>query len=276
MSVRRNRITGEPVLHVPERAARPGAFGGSDDARCPFCPGHESDTPPTIATAGEPWRVRAFANKYPPAEGAEVIVESRDHDATFASVTHPLECVAMYRDRVAAHREARYVALFKNEGTAAGSSIAHVHSQLVPLPFVPPRIEREIAGFRRAPRCPLCASGDIVIGESAEFQWVAPVDSSMPYQQRIIPKRHVQALTELDQGELRALAGMLQQTARATSRLASAYNWTFMSFPGADAAHMYVELFPRITAIAGLELATGTFVEIIDPADAARRLRETG
>jgi len=33
-------------------------------------------------------------------------------------------------------------------------------------------------------------------------------------------------------------------------------------------------LFPRLTAIAGFELGTGTFVEIIDPAAAARLLRE--
>ena len=46
-----------------------------------------------------------------------------------------------------------------------------------------------------------------------------------------------------------------------------------MNFPRAD-AHFYVDLFPRMTAIAGFELNTGTFVEIMDPAAAARRLRE--
>jgi galactose-1-phosphate uridylyltransferase len=37
--------------------------------------------------------------------------------------------------------------------------------------------------------------------------------------------------------------------------------------------HFYVDLFPRMTTIAGLELGTGTFIEIIDPAAAAERLR---
>ena len=277
MNTRRNRITGEPFLYVPERAARPGAFGRNEETRCPFCPGNESDTPPTIASEGDPWNVRVFGNKYPPSPGAEVIVEARDHGATFGSVRDPLECVTIYRDRSTAHEDAPYVALFKNEGSGAGASIAHVHSQLVPLPFVPPRVQRELEGFERAGHCPLCTPGDaIIIGESPGFRWEAPSDSSMPYQQRIIPNRHVQNLAALGDRELTELAEMLQQAARATIRIAHSYNWMFLTFPGERAAHMYIELIPRVTAIAGLELVTGTFVEIIDPADAARRLRETG
>jgi galactose-1-phosphate uridylyltransferase len=49
----------------------------------------------------------------------------------------------------------------------------------------------------------------------------------------------------------------------------------FMNFPRSPAAHCYVDLVPRLSTIAGFELGTGTFVEIIDPAAAARRLRET-
>jgi hypothetical protein len=46
-----------------------------------------------------------------------------------------------------------------------------------------------------------------------------------------------------------------------------------MNFAGHQAAHFYVDVLPRMTTIAGLELGTGTFVEIIDPAAAAERLR---
>jgi UDPglucose--hexose-1-phosphate uridylyltransferase len=57
--------------------------------------------------------------------------------------------------------------------------------------------------------------------------------------------------------------------------LGHSYNWMFMNFPRSPAAHCYVDLVPRLSTIAGFELGTGTFVEIIDPAAAARRLRET-
>ena len=69
MTLRNHPITGEPILFAPERASRPRAFAGDESTdRCPFCPGNETDTPPTIAAAGEPWRVRVFANKFPATE----------------------------------------------------------------------------------------------------------------------------------------------------------------------------------------------------------------
>lgn len=270
---RRNPITGEPVLFAPERASRRGAFGEECPERCPFCPGHESDTPPELARFGEPWHVRVFPNKYPPIDGAEVIVESPRHEESFATAEHAEDAVRMYADRCRAHADAAFVSLFKNEGTRAGASIAHMHSQVVPLPFVPPRIERELAGFARG--CALCGLREHVIRETELFLWLSPSGSAFAYQQWIVPKRHVHELSALTEAELRELAPLLRDAARSTRAIATAFNWMFMSFPRAEMAHFYVDLVPRMAAIAGFELHTGAFVEIIDPADAARRLRET-
>lgn len=277
MSVRRNVITGEPVLFAPERAARARAFTGGTDSseRCPFCPGHETDTPPEIARAGDAhrWTARVVPNKYPPAHGAEVIVESTAHGARFESVEDPEAVVRLYVERYRAHSDAAYVALFKNEGAAAGSSIEHVHSQVVPVAFVPARIARELAAF--ATGCPLCEALErhraegLVIRETASFVWLAPWGSSLPYQQWIVPKAHVAEMTAFEAAEL---AGLLQDVARATSGVAAAYNWAFMNFPRSN-GHAYVDVLPRMTGIAGFELGTGTFVEIVDPAAAAERLR---
>jgi UDPglucose--hexose-1-phosphate uridylyltransferase len=262
-SVRRNPLTGDPILFAPERAARPHAFGDhEDDARCPFCAGHEEDTPPEILRVGNPWRVRVVPNKYPPIAGAEVIIESPRHDAQFDNP----EIVHLYAQRHRAHPDAAYVALFKNEGARAGSSIAHVHSQLIRLPFVPPRIERERAAFANA--CPLCEAQPNVIHETTMFTWFAPHASSMAYQQWIVPKRHAASIGELHDAELDELAVLLRDASRAMRSLSDAYNWMFVNTP-----HFYVDLFPRMTTLAGLELGTGTFVAIIDPAAAAERFR---
>ena len=64
----------------------------------------------------------------------------------------------MYVDRYRAHADAAYTALFKNHGPDAGASIPHVHSQLMPLSFVPPRIEREAGTPSRASRSAPCAA----------------------------------------------------------------------------------------------------------------------
>lgn len=273
MTFRRNLLTGEPILFAPARAARPSAFGDELHERCPFCPGHESDTPPTIASSGDPWRVRVFPNKYPSVEQAEVIVESPRHDARFESIEHADDVVRMYVDRYRAHRDAAYTAVFKNEGARAGSSIPHVHSQVMPLPFTPPRIERERDAFAAAASCPLCAPDGAVIRETQHFVWLAPHGSSFAYQQWLVPKRHIGEMSAFDDGELNELASLLRAASAAMLQLGDSYNWMFMNFPRADAAHAYVDLVPRLTSIAGFELGTGTFVEIIDPEAAARRLR---
>lgn len=274
MAVRRHVITGEPVLFAPERAARPHAFSGDASAleRCPFCPGHESDTPPEIARLGsDGWIARVFPNKYPPVPGAEVIVESPDHEARFASLEHAEAILRLYLDRLRAHTDAAYAALFTNDGVAAGSSIAHLHSQLVPLPFVPVRIARELEAF--AKHCALCGDLENVIRETDRFRWIAPSGSWMPYQQWLVPKRHVPDMTTFDDNELAELATLLRETSAATARVADASNRVFMNFPRAASAHAYIEILPRLTTIAGLELGTGTFVEIVDPARAAETLR---
>lgn len=271
--VRRNPITGDPVVFAPERSTRPRAFvDAADVAHCPFCPGHESETPPEIARVGDSWLARVFPNKYPPLPGAEVIVESSDHDAKFDEIEHALEVVQLYAARARAHKDAAHFAIFKNEGARAGSSIPHLHSQLIPTPFVPLRIAREAAGFKDG--CPLCERRDqLMVWETETFACVAPLASMMAYQQWLVPKRHVTDVTALNDGELEDLAILLQRSSAAVRRISDSFNWCFLNFPRESRAHFYIDLFPRLTTIAGFELGTGTFVEIIDPASAVERLR---
>jgi galactose-1-phosphate uridylyltransferase len=81
-------------------------------------------------------------------------------------------------------------------------------------------------------------------------------------------------MTELVTKELAELAVLLQSASAATRRIGD-FNLVMMNFPRGRGAHFYVEILPRVTTIAGLELGTGTFVEIVDPAAAARRLSTT-
>ncbi|HKO56573.1 MAG TPA: DUF4931 domain-containing protein [Thermoanaerobaculia bacterium] len=271
MTVRHHLLTGDPILFAPGRSGRPNAFGTSDEEACPFCPGHEDETPAEVARVGDPWQVRVFPNKYPASDDHEVIVEGSDHEAQFEELRDAAAVVRTYRERYAViSGRVRYAALFKNQGPLAGASLRHIHSQLLGTPFLPPRIVREQAAFDDG--CPLCeASGTNVIDENDGFVRVAPEGSTMSYQQWLIPKRHVPELTSLD-GD-KELAAMLQAAAAGMRRLSPSYNWVFVNFPGAPRAHWYVDLFPRFGAVAGFELGTGTFIEVVDPARAAEALR---
>ena len=186
------------VIMAPNRALRPEQFapdsGERAPQRCPFCRGHEADTPAAVATYGrhgEPadnstWRVRVVQNKYPalevdarpltinsalyeigPGFGVhEVIVEAPDHILSFGELDEPqAELVFLaYRDRLLNLRSNPRVAygqLFKNSGSAAGASLEHTHSQLIGTPIIPTQIQAELSRsqsfFERHGQCVFCA-----------------------------------------------------------------------------------------------------------------------
>ena len=59
---------------------------------CPFCPGHEAETPPEVARTGDGdpdqpgWRIRVVPNLYPIVDTHEVVVLSPDHRRAFADL----------------------------------------------------------------------------------------------------------------------------------------------------------------------------------------------
>jgi UDPglucose--hexose-1-phosphate uridylyltransferase len=262
----RTPITDDPVILAPDREQRPNVFEG---APCPFCPGAEEQTPPEIGRDGEPWRIRIFPNRYPPTEHAEVIVESASHDDSFDELPpdHAARAIALTFERYRAI-EAGYVSIFKNHGRLAGASIPHLHSQIVGTPFIPLRAAREGEAFACVARCPLCdGSEHPLIAETEQYRWIAPHGSRLAYQQWIVPKSH-----EHDLNEPRELASLLQSSARAMRGISDSFNWAFITFPHQPRGHWYVELFPRIAMIAGYELGIGTFINSVDPVDAAKTL----
>ncbi len=195
--LRKDPVIGRWVIISAERGQRPTSFetiARSDSAtKCPFCPGHENQTPPEVlafrdddtAPDSPGWRLRVAPNKYPALKvegelireakgiydrisgiGAhEVIIETPEHDLDMADMT-----VGQIRDVLWAYRERmidlekdtrfKYILLFKNHGAAAGASLEHSHSQLIATPIVPKRVAEELAGskayygFRE--RCVFC------------------------------------------------------------------------------------------------------------------------
>jgi UDPglucose--hexose-1-phosphate uridylyltransferase len=184
------------VIIATERAKRPNDFTSppseSQDSVCPFCPGHESSTPPelwALRESGAPntpgWKVRVFANKFPAlrsdgemnreAEGIydrmngigahEVIIETPSHQDPFHR--RPAEKIVslleVYQRRMTdLYRDIRllYVLVFKNQGMRAGASLSHEHSQIIATPIIPVRVHSEITGsleyFNYKSRCIFC------------------------------------------------------------------------------------------------------------------------
>ncbi len=162
-------------------------------AKCPFCYGNESLTPPEIYAArpagsaanGPGWNLRVVANKFPALKiegdlnrrgigvfdlcngvGAhEVIIETPDHQRQLADLTQgELEgVIKAFKARsldLRGDRRLKYTLIFKNFGLSAGASLEHTHSQLIALPIIPKRVQEELRGAERyfefRDRCPYC------------------------------------------------------------------------------------------------------------------------
>jgi UDPglucose--hexose-1-phosphate uridylyltransferase len=306
--LRRDVVTGRFVLLAPGRAARPHTVAADRvDAstsrdQCPFCPGHESMTPPEIARTGEGapgtpgWRVRVFPNLYPftggpdagpGATGAhEVVVLSPDHERSFGALggDEPFEVMQMLQDRARALTADghAYVQLLVNQGRGAGASIAHPHAQVVALDFVPPAVETALSRF---------VEGDAVVEDSLDAAkhglglvddrvvraW-CPRGSVSPYEARMAVVRGESRFVHTPDDELRHVADTLRDVlARIGAALGDPpYNVVIHDAPTTGDApyHWWIEVVPRTSVVAGFEMGTGLLVNTVAPETAATTLSE--
>src|SRR2546423_10378215 len=200
--LRHDPLSGRDVIVAIGRAARPSTFATSADegespGNCPFCPGHESMTPPEVArigggAPGEPgWAARAFPNLYPIVEAHEVVVLAPDH-RSFGQL-EDAEAVGVFtllRDRVAAHLGAGHVysVAVVNHLRAAGASIAHPHAQVFALDAVPRAVEEAVARVRDAGVDLVRADAqpeELIISRHDGVATWCPHASASPYQLRI-------------------------------------------------------------------------------------------
>jgi UDPglucose--hexose-1-phosphate uridylyltransferase len=266
--LRRDPITGRLVAVAHERGLRPGAWRvvENEEADCPFCAGREERTPPETLRYGEPWRVRVVPNLYPALERQEVVIHCPEHHRSLAELDDgQLELVAAaWQERARAAREDRfaYVHALVNEGREAGSSLPHSHSQLVWLREPPPAVTSE--------RGKLAWTAEQVVLEADRLVGFCPYGARMPYETCVAP-----AAPEGDAFESKLLAPALQLLAVLIRRLERVLGerpplnvWLH------DGDHWHLELLPRLTVLAGVELGAGIYVNAVPPEAAATDLRK--
>lgn len=316
------------VLVAPSRVLRPhdpvpsaSAPGRQANrvADCPFCPGNEGMTPPErwrLPDAAGRWRLRAVPNRFPlldPDATAqrqtdafgwltmggkgehEVLIESPDHDWDLSTATteEARAVLLAYRERYLVLREDRpaLIAVFRNHGQGAGTSLPHPHAQLVALPAIPAATQRRLDIARRhLDESGRCLSVDLLEQELADgrrilieddgFVAYQPFAASMPYETWIVPRRRQASFGELTDDAVPALARMLRDLLKALRlRLGDpAYNLVISSAPPADEGARYfvwhLRVLPRLAIPAGLELETGIAVNPSLPEGTAQELRE--
>jgi UDPglucose--hexose-1-phosphate uridylyltransferase len=218
----------------------------------------------------------------------EVIVNAPDSVSSLIELEPGQVAVAMeaWRERMRAHAGCACRHLIVNERREAGASLPHTHAQLYALRFVPAAIARERERFTAYATRTMGGNllGDLVQEEvrrrerivaiDDEAVAMAPYASRVPFQLMIVPRTPRPRFE--DDGPLGAalLHDVLGRLARRLGASPPLNLWVRTAPSGAEHFCWRIDILPRLTHLAGLELGTGVNLCITAPEQAAAQLRD--
>jgi UDPglucose--hexose-1-phosphate uridylyltransferase len=291
---------------------------------CPLCPTRPGGFPTEIPSPD--FDIVVFENKFPSlqpkpphpsvvstplspvaeAQGAcEVVVYSAEHQGTLAGM--PLErirnLIAVWQDRYTelGSREAiKSVLIFENKGEAVGVTLHHPHGQIYAFPFIPPKLEKELAASQRYygahRQCLFCDTiaeeqrdGRRIILENERFVAFIPFFARLPYEVYLAPKRHLASLadfTAADRGDLAVILKGLLLKYDALFNMAFPYIMVIHQAPTDGGSypdyHFHFEFYPPLRAatklkyLAGCESGAGNYINDTLAEEKAAELRQAG
>jgi len=258
------------------------------------------------------WTVRVVPNLYPalaepgaeqpaapearpelfasaPATGwHEVIVNGPQPVGSLAELALDQVQAAMgvWQERMRTHEQCACVQLIVNERREGGASLEHTHAQLYALSFVPAEVarERERAGAYATRTMGHDLLEDVVAEEvrrkerivaiDEEAVLLAPWASRVPYQLMLCPRRPGPRFEEAQATGAALLYDGLRRLRGLLGASPPLNLWVRTAPRGVERMCWRIDVLPRLTHLAGLELSTGVNLNIVAPEDAAARLRE--
>jgi UDPglucose--hexose-1-phosphate uridylyltransferase len=256
------------------------------------------------------WTVRAVPNLYPaltadspepPAEanpalfhaqaatGAhEVIVNAPEpvHSLADLDTEQVAAAVEMWRARMRAHAGAACLHLIVNERTDGGASLPHTHAQLFALDFVPAAIAREREAFSAHAARTMGSNllEDLVQEEvrrrtrivaiDSEAVLLCPYASRMPYALMLVPRRRRQRFEDDGPTGAALLHDGLSRLRRRFGASPPLNLWVRTAPRDAERFCWHIDVVPRLTGVAGLELGAGVPLNVVAPEQAAAELRD--
>ena len=225
-----------------------------------------------------------------PATGShEVIVNGPQPVLSLSEL--PVEQVAQametWRERMRVHSASAYVQLIVNERREAGASLPHTHAQLYALDFVPAEVarERERSGAYTTRTMGQSLMGDLVAEEvrlrervvaiDEDAVLMAPYASRLPFQLMLAPRRPRPRFEDDGPSGAALLHDGLCRLARHFGSSPPLNMWVRTAPLGAEHFCWRIDVVPRLTHLAGLELSTGVNLNIVAPEHAAALLRES-
>ena len=224
-----------------------------------------------------------------PASGAhEVIVNGPQPVLSLAELPteQVLAAVEVWRERMRVHRASACVQLIVNERPEAGASLPHTHAQLYALDFVPAAVARERERFgayaARTMGQNLLADlvaeevrlGERVVAIDDDAVLISPYAARLPFQLMLAPRRPRARFEEDGPNGASLLYDGLGRLERHLGASPPLNLWVRTAPRGAESFCWRIDIMPRLTHLAGLELSTDINLNVVAPEQAAALLRE--
>ena len=242
------------------------------------------DVDPLASGRGEP----GFFAAQPAVGAHEVIVNSPEPVTSLRHLeaSEVETAMEMWRRRMRVHSPSAFVHVIVNEGRDAGASLPHTHAQLYALPFVPASVARERERFtayslRTHGRNLL---GDLIQEEvrlrerivaiDDEAVAICPFASRVPFEVQIVPRTPRKGFEEDGALGARMVHDVIGRLERVLGAVPALNLWVRSAPAGAEWFCWHIDLLPRLTKLAGLEMGTGLNLNIMPPERAAAELRD--
>jgi UDPglucose--hexose-1-phosphate uridylyltransferase len=298
--IRKDYFLNKYVIIAPGRAKRPRDITVKTvikETPCVFCPQNiDHDRSLDKIPGKKSWQTLALKNIYPAvalnnpaAYGVqEVIVETPDHGTEMFEFTSEKikQILGFYAKRTAAiskNKKINYILVFKNNGSKAGASLSHSHSQIFATAITPPDVLAELTAAENYKTehgvCPYCEiikkekNGKRLIYKDKLITVIAPYASEYRYEAWLLPNRHLDNITRLNGQELASFAHSIKKILTKLHSIGLAYNLFLHQTVSNDNQHFYLKIQPRSSVWAGVELGSGLIINSVAPEAAAKFYR---
>lgn len=296
--IRKDYLLDKYVIITPSRAKRPRDIKEETVIKrigsCAFCPENiDWKNVKDVIGDKKSWDILSLGNVFPAvsidnkkAYGAqEVIVETPDHTKELSELplSHIEKLLKMYARRTEALEKIKkinYILCFKNQGSKAGASIVHAHSQVFATEILPPEISQELIAVKnyqdQKKSCAYCdlikkeAKGPRKIFEDKYVSTFAPYASEYHYEAWIFTKRHLDNISRLNEQEIKSFALALKKIVTKLDKLGLSYNFFMHQVVSDNNQHFYLKIQPRGSVWAGIELGSGLIINSVPPEEAAK------
>jgi UDPglucose--hexose-1-phosphate uridylyltransferase len=286
----------DPFREGHEDQTPPEVFALRPNGSAPDTPGWTVRVVPNLYPALDPESTTPppFAKKdlftATPAKGRhEVVINAPDPVPSLANldVAQVKAAVGVWRERMREHAEnAAYVHVIVNERREAGASLPHTHAQIYALDFVPAAVARERERFGAYAQRTMGGNllqdlvqeevklNERIVAIDDEAVLMVPYGARFPYQLMLAPRRPRARFDDDGPTGAALLHDALCRLARRMGASPPLNLWIRTAPRGTDHFCWRIDVVPRLTHMAGLELGTGVHLNIVAPERAAADLRE--